>query len=111
MPMRKLMAIVTLLCGAASTSQAQEAFCSGDGAQIAYADQGTTLLVKSGSKTERFSMFGSVGSGLNGTVFKDQRGKQSVLLYASIQMDSNPGHEDTRNVLIFRDRVFWPCKD
>jgi len=67
------------------------------------------MLIRTGSRTERFTMFGSVGSGLNGTVFKTRSGGQEVLRYATVVIDSNPGHEVKQDVLIFRDRVFWPC--
>lgn len=68
-------------------------------------------LLQIGRSIEHLDNAGSVGTGLNGTVVVKRGTDKTEAIYAAdIQMDYNPGYEDKFRILIFRDRVFWPCK-
>lgn len=63
-----------------------------------------------GTKVERLESAGSVGTGLNGRlVAAEGQSELESILYSEITMDANTTPEDVRPLLIFRDRVFWPC--
>ncbi len=106
--MRKLMALVVLLCGAASADAADSvsSWCSAgfDAPAILTNNQGFVLKV--GNKTERLGDGRSFGTGMNGRVFPNG----DLLSTAEFAAASGPnGPEEVIPILLFRDRVFWPC--
>jgi hypothetical protein len=103
--MRKFMALMALLCSTAS-AHAADHYCS-DKSDLIYADNGRTVILRTGRQVERYKRYGSVGTGLNGTVFKDSRGRQDASYSTSIQIDSNPW---LPRYVIFRNDVFWRCE-
>lgn len=103
--MRKLLALMAMFCSAASADAAQR-FCS-DKSDLIYADNGRTVIVRTGHIIERYRRHGSVHAGLDGTVFKDSRGRQDASYSTSMVIDGNPWIPP---YLIFRNQVFWPCE-
>lgn len=60
---------------------------------------------------EDYDSAGSSGTGLNGLVYRSKtNGKTIVVLSTSIVMDANSGWEDTQEIDILEDRVYWPCQ-
>lgn len=119
--MRSTLALVALLVGAvgAAAYPAEGAPLCSKGfdkpARLVFANEGDAqiLSLTIGDVTEKFEFGGSAGTGLNGSVYYpvDGPGDQAeLLLHTIIEMDSNEGHEDAPEILIFRDRVFWPCE-
>jgi hypothetical protein len=111
--MRKLMAIVALLCCAANASSAKtyppNAMCSGWGAdEIVMTDTTKVKVLTSAAGIEVWERGTSMGTGLNGHMFS-RDGVIELELSAEIVMDVNITPNDIRPVTIFKSRVFYPC--
>jgi hypothetical protein len=66
-----------------------------------------------GSITERLERKMSLGTGLNGEIYASDKSDETEVIYSTeIVMFSDPSAgEDKPTILIFRDRVFWPCEN
>jgi hypothetical protein len=98
----------------ASTARAAEGdYCSaatGELAIMSWDDNRSTMTTTENRKTETWIEGTTVGTGLNGRVYEPENGGDIAVLYSTtILMDSNVHEEPT--ILIFKDRVFWPCYD
>ena len=66
-----------------------------------------------GTSVEIFEYGGSMGTGLNGQVIGslNRVGDTDVIYQTEIEMDTNlpPTKGGVTTIMIFRDRVFWPC--
>jgi hypothetical protein len=66
-----------------------------------------SMLIAENGKTETWEHGGSVGTGMNGSVF--YQGDHAALYSTSICIDANTDPPSEPTILIFKDRVFWPC--
>jgi hypothetical protein len=67
-------------------------------------------LVLDNAAPERLTHLGSVGTGLNGSLYKGQSGKPEVMYSTDLWLDSNVQPEKKTDIILFRDRVFSPCE-
>jgi hypothetical protein len=109
--MRMAFALAILLGGAVSASSAEpEKWCSsGFEAPAVLSNSGAGFVLKIGSKTETFVYGGGVGTGLNGQQLIRTNGEIEVLNDAEMTTAVDPNKPEIIPVLLFRDRVFWPC--
>jgi hypothetical protein len=69
------------------------------------------MLLAIGGQMHEFIRSTSLGTGLNGTLFhKDGTGDPELLYATTIVMSDQVTGRDEPQILIFRDRVFWPCE-
>lgn len=110
MKLSALMILIFLSPASAGTS-ISEKMCSTGFDAPAYllsVEDGYELHV--GSSVELLVSGGSVGTGLNGQVVSTKNKTYPEVIYITeIIMDANQTPPDARSLLIFRDRVFWPC--
>lgn len=72
----------------------------------------TGYFLHIGSGVETLERIMSVGTGVNGVIYQSDRMPETeAMLDADIVMSNLTGEEDKATILIFRDRVFWPCDD
>ena len=90
MPMRKLMALVVLLCGAASANAA-ERWCSGE----------TELLIQAGGPVVKTN--GKITEALDPEFWPEH------VTFATIDYASEGEEHKGEKIAIYKDRVFWPC--
>ena len=77
-------------------------------AYLLFVERGYELHI--GTKVEPLESAGSVGTGMNGSVVRAEgQSELEVIFNTEINMDTDTHPEDIRPILIFRDRVFWPC--
>ena len=94
MPMRKLLAVVVLLCGAVGADAAEpHKWCSDgfDGGRAELVSSGNGLALTIGGEPVEIE-----GDGHEPTV-------------GSAMLTFSDGGKPTHQIWIFRDRVFWPC--
>lgn len=60
-------------------------------------------------KPERLTHNGSVGTGLNGSVYVGRSAQPEVMYFTDLWLDSNVQPEAKIDLILFRDRVFSPC--
>jgi hypothetical protein len=67
-------------------------------------------LVVGKENPETLVRSGSVGTGLNGSVYVGKSGDAEVMYFSELWLDANVEPEVKIQIILFRDRVFWPCK-
>ncbi len=98
------MALVVLLCGAASADAAvNSSWCSsGFDAPAVLSNGGDGYMLKIGKKTERLGEGRRMGTGMNMSVLPSG----DTVMSGEVEQGG-----ETIDIVILRDRVFWPCDE
>jgi hypothetical protein len=75
------------------------------------ADSADFDLILGNAKSERITRAGSVGTGLNGSVYVGRSGEAEVMYFTELWIDANVEPEVKVELILFRDRVFSPCQE
>jgi len=117
----KLLMSMLLVCAGAG-ARAEDAappkvYCSAGFSQPARLSEGEqegnpVYILKIGNETEILEWGGSVGTGLPGMVVASSRGGEAEVVYTvDLEEAVDPAKPTTIHLILFRDRVFWPCRD
>lgn len=70
---------------------------------------GDQFTISEHGKKTLWTFYSSAGAGIRGRAYKSNSGETAVSIDADIEMDINVEPPDTKHVVIFNDRAFWPC--
>lgn len=98
---------VVLDGGATEAAEPNDAACSAS-ARMVLDSVGMTITI--GTRSERWVDYGSWGTDLNGRIYApEDGGKPENLFHTTIILNSGQHYHDEPEILIFQDRVWWPC--
>jgi hypothetical protein len=75
------------------------------------ADSADFDLILGKANPERIARAGSVGTGLNGSVYVGRSGEAEVMYFTELWPDAHVELEVKVELILFRDRVFSPCQE